>query len=53
MFTIFNENYYIDIDKLEDFVNIQNFSGESQIHLVKYEMVKKLFSIELLLLDIF
>lgn len=45
MFTIFNENYYIDIDKLEDFVNIENFSGESQIHLVKYEMVKNLIDV--------
>ena len=44
MFTIFNENYYIDIDKLEDFVNIQNFSKFLN-YLVKYEMVKNLIDV--------
>jgi hypothetical protein len=47
MFTIFNENYYLDIEKLEEYVNIPNSSGESQIHLVKYEIVKNLIDVVL------
>lgn len=47
MFTIFNENYYLDIEKLEEYVNIPNASGESQIHLVKYEIVKNLIDVVL------
>ncbi len=42
MFKILGENYYIDLDKLENEVELQNVSGESQIHLVKYEMIKNM-----------
>ena len=42
LFNIFGENYYIDIDKVEKEVEMANSSGESQIHLVKYEVVKML-----------
>jgi len=41
MFTIFNENYYIDIDRLVDECELENnFTAETQIHLIKYETVK-------------
>jgi hypothetical protein len=40
MFTVFGENYYIDLDKIDKEVELKNPSGESQIHLVKYEMIK-------------
>jgi hypothetical protein len=40
LFNIFGENYYIDIDKVEKEVEMANSSGESQIHLVKYELIK-------------
>lgn len=42
MFTIFGEMYYFDIDKLDKEVEMKNTSGESQIHLVKYEMIKNM-----------
>jgi hypothetical protein len=40
LFSLFGENYYIDLDKIEKEVAMTNLSGESQIHLVKYEMIK-------------
>jgi hypothetical protein len=40
MFTVFGENYYIDLDKIDKEVELKTTSGESQIHLVKYEMIK-------------
>lgn len=40
LFSLFGENYYIDLDKVEKEVEIAGSSGESQIHLVKYEMIK-------------
>lgn len=40
MLKILNENYYLDLDKLDEELQINNFSGEAQIHLVKYEVVK-------------
>ena len=40
MFTVFGENYYIDLDKIDKEVELKSTSGESQIHLVKYEMIK-------------
>jgi hypothetical protein len=42
MFKILNENYYVDLDVMEDYVNLTNVSGEPQIHLVKYEAVKSM-----------
>jgi hypothetical protein len=42
MFAVFGENYYIDIDKIDKEVEMKNTSGESQIHLVKYEMIKNM-----------
>ena len=40
MFTLFGELYYIDLDKIDKEVELKNPSGESQSHLVKYEMIK-------------
>ena len=40
MIKILNENYYIDLDVLDKQLQIENPSGETQIHVVKYEVVK-------------
>jgi hypothetical protein len=53
MFTIFNENYYIDIDAIDEYVQFtaevevdstetdsEELKEEKQIHLVRYELVK-------------
>lgn len=40
MITILGENYYVDLDKLDSELQIETPSGETQIHLVKYEVVK-------------
>lgn len=40
MFQLFGENYYIDLDKIDKEVELKSASGDSQIHLVKYEMIK-------------
>ena len=40
MFELFGENYYIDLDKIDKEVELKSASGDSQIHLVKYEMIK-------------
>lgn len=45
MFNVFGENYYIDIDKIDKEVELKSISGESQIHLVKYETIKLLVDI--------
>ena len=42
MIKILNENYYIDLDKLDRELQIESPSGETQIHLIKYEVVKML-----------
>lgn len=42
MFTVFGENYYLDLDKIDREVEMKGMSGESQIHLVKYEMIKNM-----------
>jgi hypothetical protein len=42
MFKILNENYYVDLDVMEDYVNLATVSGEPQIHLVKYEAIKSM-----------
>lgn len=40
LFSTFGENYYIDLDKLEKEIELNTGTGETQFHLVKYEMVK-------------
>jgi hypothetical protein len=42
MFKILGENYYFDLDKIEKEVELVGSSGESQVHLVKYEMIKNM-----------
>jgi len=45
MFQIFNEHYYIDLDKLEEYTQFTGESGETNIHLVKYETVKTMIDV--------
>lgn len=50
MLKLFNEHYYIDIDEVEKFVNLEivPLSGgtmEQQIKYVKYEMVKMMMEV--------
>ena len=40
MFKVFNEMYYVDFDEIESYVNMGNISGETQINIVKYELIK-------------
>ncbi len=40
MFDVFGEKYYIDLDRIDKEVELKSISGDSQIHLVKYEMIK-------------
>ena len=40
LFNTFGENYYIDLDKLEKEIELATATGETQFHLVKYEMIK-------------
>jgi hypothetical protein len=47
MFQIFNENYYIDLDKIENYTQFTGDSGETNIHLVKYETVKTMIDVML------
>lgn len=42
MFQVFNENYYVDLEALDEYVQFEGESGETQIHLVKYEVVKSM-----------
>jgi hypothetical protein len=42
MFKLFNELYYIDLDQIESCVHIDGASGESQVHVVKYELIKSM-----------
>jgi hypothetical protein len=47
MFKIFNENYYIDIDQVEKYINITSSSGDSDVHInvIKYESVKMMLEV--------
>lgn len=40
LFNTFGENYYLDIDKLEKEIELINHTGDTQFHLVKYEIIK-------------
>jgi hypothetical protein len=42
MFQVFNENYYVDLEVIDQYVQFDGESGETQIHLVKYEIVKSM-----------
>jgi len=50
MLKLFNEHYYIDMNEIEDFVNLEivtlsGGSNEQQIKFVKYEMVKMMMEV--------
>lgn len=50
MLKILNEHYYLDLDEIDNYINIDppvDFSGhgENHISVVKYEMVKTLIEI--------
>ena len=43
MIKILNENYYLDLDVLDSYVQMprnESYSGENHINIVKYEIVK-------------
>ena len=47
MFKIFNDNYYVDIDEIEKYINITSQTGGTEIHVnvVKYEVVKMMMEV--------
>ena len=50
MLKILNEHYYLDLDEIDNYINIEppidfTGSGENHISVVKYEMVKMLIEI--------
>jgi hypothetical protein len=47
MLKILNEHYYLDLDEIDTYINIENPTGgtENTISVVKYEMVKTLIEI--------
>lgn len=50
MFKVFNENYYLDLDEIEKYVQIESndkteTDGENQFSIVKYEMIKLMVTI--------
>jgi len=42
MLKILNDHYYVDLDRLEQYVNIPQPTGDSENHIsvVKYDMIK-------------
>jgi hypothetical protein len=49
MLKVLNEHYYLDIDEMETYINIEQPSsavtGETHISVVKYEMIKTMVEI--------
>jgi hypothetical protein len=47
MLKILNEHYYLDLEEIDSYINIENPTGgtENTISVVKYEMVKTLIEI--------
>lgn len=47
MLKILNDHYYVDLDKLEQYVNIPQPSGDSENHIsvVKYDMIKVMMEV--------
>lgn len=45
MFKILNDTYYIDLDKIDEFTKMTDISGETQVHLVKYETIKLMLDV--------
>lgn len=44
MLKILNENYYVDLDKIDEFTKL-TLSGETNIHIVKYETIKLMLEV--------
>jgi hypothetical protein len=47
MLKILNEHYYVDLDRLEQYVNIPQTTGDSENHIsvVKYDMIKVMMEV--------
>lgn len=47
MLKILNEHYYVDLDRLEQYVNISQPTGDSENHIsvVKYDMIKVMMEV--------
>jgi hypothetical protein len=47
MLKILNDHYYVDLDRLEQYVNIPQPSGDSENHIsvVKYDMIKVMMEV--------
>ena len=47
MLKILNEHYYVDLDKLEQYVNVPATSGdvENHISVVKYDIIKVMMEV--------
>ena len=47
MLKILNEHYYVDLDRLEQYVNIPQPTGDSENHIsvVKYDMIKVMMEV--------
>ena len=42
MFELWSENYYLDLEKIQDESQFVNESGETQVHVVKYDTLRLL-----------
>jgi hypothetical protein len=42
MFELWGENYYLDLEKIQNESQFVNESGETQIHVVKYDTLRLL-----------
>lgn len=47
MFKIFGENYYLDIDRIDNFIGFAPLSGSTEQHISipKYELVKTMIEV--------
>lgn len=47
MIKVLGENYYLDLDQIEAYIEVDSFSGsdENTISVTKYEMVKMLMEV--------
>ena len=47
MLKVLNENYYLDLDAIEQYINITSLTGgpETHINVVKYEVIKTMLEV--------
>ena len=47
MLKVLNENYYLDLDAIEQYINITSLTGgtETHINVVKYEIIKTMLEV--------